>query len=112
MSEDFQKKRGRPPIPPEERVKRAEERREKRKIYKREYDKSTGYISQKKYKASHPEMYHGRFYEPKVRIPIDKKNDLLQLLDATGMTMTQLFVVAVREKFGVELFKNDEKNEE
>lgn len=91
------KKRGRPPLSPE---KKAERVIAKNKSTNEAHRKS-GYSAQKKYRASHPEVYRGRTYEPKLRIPMDKKDTLAQLMAQTGLTITQLFVGAVEEKYGV-----------
>lgn len=83
------KKRGRPPLSPELKA----ESQAKRKAYEKEYRKS------------HPEIYCGRFYEPKLRIPIANKEELLSLLASTGLSISQIFIDAVREKYGIDLSK-------
>lgn len=109
---DTPKKRGRPPMPPELKAQVLEERRIKKNAYKKAYDKANGYSSQKKYKAAHPEVYRGRHYEPKLRIPLGRKDTLAQLMAQTGLTITQLFVGAVEEKYGVILHDDVDNPEE
>lgn len=96
------KRGGRPPLPPEER----EARRIAKNKRTTEWHKSTGYAAQKKYKAAHPEHRaneRGRVYEPKIRIPMELKENLEILMNETGLSITRLFVSAVEEKYGVVL---------
>lgn len=89
------KKPGRPPLSPEE--------REARRIAKNKRgnarQKERGYPARKSY----VERHKGEIYEPKLRIPSSNKQDLERLLSETGLTITQLFVGAVKEKYGVDL---------
>ena len=103
MADEIKKKRGRPPLNPDLKAQNVALRREKHAAYQREYAKRTGCAAQKKYRASHPEVYRGRHYEPKLRIPIEKKDVLMRLVAETGMSITQLFVEAVQEKYNVTL---------
>lgn len=102
------KKRGRPPLPPGIKAERVAQRNASINAY----HKSTGWAAQKKYKASHRDVCRGRTYEPKLRIPMDKKDILVQLMAQTGLTITQLFVGAVEEKYGVNLHKNIDNGDE
>lgn len=93
MADEIKKKVGRPQLSPEE--------RELRRIakYKRDNErkKAQGWVAQKKYRATHkPQVY-----EPKLRIPLSKKETLKTLLAETNLSATQLFVGAVEEKYGV-----------
>lgn len=106
MSEE-KKKRGRPPLPPEVKAERVAQRN----AYKSAYHKRTQYAAQKKYKATHPEVYRGKYYEPKIRVPLDKKESLVSLMERTGLTITQLFIGAVEEKYGVILHNPVDKTD-
>jgi len=117
---DEKKKRGRPKTPrTEEELQQLQgKRREWYKTYKKTYDQVTGYASQKKYKANHPERVReqkrrqgAKLYEPKLRIPIEKKPELEKLLSNTGLTISQLFLGAVEEKYGISLQKTVDKTE-
>ena len=90
---DEKKRVGRPQLSPEEKEKRriAKNKREN------ERQRANGYAAQKKYRAA----VRGKIYEPKLTIPINKKEQLFMLLKSTGLTMTQLFVGAVEEKYGI-----------
>ena len=105
MDNQVKKKRGRPPLSADEK----EARRAANIANAAAFHKRTGYAAQKKYKASHPEIYKGRYYEPKIRIPIDKKDSLAKLIEQTGLTITELFVGAAEEKYGVILHKTVDK---
>lgn len=61
--------------------------------------KAGGYAAQKKYRATHPNSK----YEPKVRIDKNFKPVLQALLDETGLSITDLFVNAVEEKYDIKL---------
>ena len=100
MADETKKKGGRPPLSPEER----EERRKAKNRRDNERKKAQGYTAQKKYR----ENRKGRVYEPKLTIPVSKKDALFQLMEQTGMTTTQLFVSAVEEKYGVDLHSASE----
>lgn len=103
MADEIKKKGGRPPLSPEER-----ETRRKAKIKRdNERKKAQGYTAQKKYR----ENRKGKYYEPKLNIPADKKEVLFRLMDQTGLTTTQLFVSAVEEKYGVILHHTLDKDE-
>lgn len=104
------KRRGRPPLSSEERAKRIESRA----IKSNEYHKSSGYSAQTKYRQAHLEQYREykeaarkRIYEPKIRIPFDKKEDLSLLLQRENLSLTQLFVTLVLEKYGLDLSSNE-----
>lgn len=104
------KKRGRPSLSSEERGKRTEARA----VKSNEYHKISGYSAQTKYRQAHLEQYREykeaarkRTYEPKIRIPIDKKEELSSLLQRENLSLTQLFAVLVLEKYGLDLFSNE-----
>lgn len=113
---DTTKKRGRPPLSPEEK----EQRRIAKNAATNAYHKKNGYASQEKYRQAHPEKYRAyretareRTYEPKVRIPIELKVVLEELLKQTGLSISQLFIGAVEEKYNITLHKgiDDDENE-
>lgn len=111
---DTSKKRGRPPLAPEEK----EQRRIAKNAATNAYHKRNGYASQEKYRQAHPEKYRayretarGRTYEPKVRIPIEFKIDFEELLKQTGLSISQLFIGAVEEKYKVTLHKEIDNSE-
>lgn len=109
MSEE-KKKRGRPPLSPEEK----ERRRVAKNATVAAYHKSTGYAAQNKYKKANPERYREynrrareTVYEPKIRLHVSKKEALQSLLQAEGLSLTQLFVTLVLEKYGIDLTGDD-----
>ena len=65
--------------------------------------KAGGYASQKRYREKHK----GDVYEPKIRIKKEYKKNLETLLSATGLSITELFVSAVEEKYNIVLHKNN-----
>lgn len=90
------KRRGRPPLTDEQR----EERDLKRK--------AMAVKRQQKYVASHPEkikMLRQSIYEPKIRVQIAYKDELLRLCKITGKSLTVLCLTALEEKYGVTLHK-------
>ena len=97
------KRRGRPALSPEEK----EQRRKERNRRDNERKKAMGYIAQKKYREKKKHIT----YQPKLCIPVEKKEDLFRLLEQTGLSTTQLFVGAVEEKYGVVLRKTIDKND-
>lgn len=97
MADEMKKKSGRPPLSPDER-----EARRKAKVQRdNNRQKERGYPARKNY----VERHRGEIYEPKLRIPAANKPELEQLLAETGLTMTQLFVGAVKEKYGIDLIE-------
>ena len=83
--------------------------------------KEGGYLTQKAYKANHPDRVRKqkreekrrerkRIYEPKIRMPIENKVILTNLLDTTGLSISELCVGAVEEKYGVTLLKKLDNN--
>lgn len=101
MSDEV-KRRGRPPHTPEEKSLRNEQR----KKAANEWHKKTGYAAQKKYRETHPDKVakqRKQNYEPKIRIPLEFRPNLDELLSKTGMTITELFVGAVEEKYAITL---------
>lgn len=89
------------PLTPEE----LEARRIARNKSAMERHKKNGYAAQKKYRASHPEKYNQN-YEPKVRIPLEFKPTIESLTKETGLSITQLFISAVEEKYQVVLHRD------
>lgn len=84
--------------------------------------KAGGYAAQKRYRENHPDRVReqkrkqnkknkGSIYEPKLRIPIENKPLLENLLSATGLSITQLCLDAIAEKYGVKLSKPIDKND-
>ena len=98
---DTPKKKGRPPLTPEER----EARRVAQNKSAMERHKKNGYAAQKKYRAAHPEKYNQN-YEPKVRIPLEFKATIESLTQETGFSITRLFISAVEEKYQVVLHRD------
>lgn len=97
MADDTTKKRrGRPPLSDEERELRRIETNKKQA----ERLKRNGYAAQKKYRETHS---YKKNYEPKIKIPLEFRSNLDKLLSKTGMTITELFVGAVEEKYAITL---------
>lgn len=82
--------------------------------------KEGGYASQKRYRQNHPdrvreqkrkqnERLRGSIYEPKLRIPMENKHILEKLLADTELSITQLCIGAVEEKYGVTIQKQVDK---
>ena len=97
------KKRGRPPLSPEAR----EARRIAKNKSSAEWHKKNGYAAQKRYKAAHPEQ-RGQNYEPKIRIALEFKPIIESLTAETGLSITQLFISAIEEKYKVVLHRDIE----
>ena len=98
MADDtMKKKRGRPPLSDEERELRRLETNKKQA----ERLKRNGYAAQKKYRETH--SGYKKNYEPKIKIPLEFRPNLDELLSKTGMTITELFVGAVEEKYAITL---------
>ena len=85
--------------------------------------KEGGYVDQKKYKQRHPEKVKewrrrqkerekGTIYEPKLRLAIEYKPALEQLSHDTGMSITELCLSALEEKYGIVLRKRIDKPED
>lgn len=80
--------------------------------------KAGGYSAQKKYHASNDptkeqqwrktsrERQRGKVYEPKIRVQIEFKPALLQLIADTGLSLTALCLTALEEKYGIVLHKS------
>lgn len=84
--------------------------------------KAGGYAAQKRYRENHPDRVReqkrkqnqknkGSIYEPKLRIPAENKPLLENLLTSTGLSITQLCLGAIEEKYGVKLSKPIDKND-
>lgn len=72
--------------------------------------KAGGYASQKRYKQNHPDRVieqrrkrSERLFEPKLRIPRKNKHIVDRLISETGMNLSDLFIRAVEDKYGVTL---------
>lgn len=85
-------------MPEEERKRRQRERNKKLN----EQRKASGWVSQKKYRATHDAIR--RYYEPKIRIPIQSKSQFDSLLASTGKTITELVLDALEKQYGVNLY--------
>lgn len=75
--------------------------------------KEGGYATQKKYRVEHPDRVKAarikaaqKNYEPKVRIPREYKTAFDALLTQTGLTITELFIGAVEEKYNIILHRD------
>lgn len=79
-------------------------RREQRNKRDNAYQKSKGYVAQKRYREAHK----GSHYEPKVRIPMRNKEKLAALLASEGVSLTQLLSNLVLEKYGIDLQESAE----
>lgn len=109
------KKRGRPPLP--EDVKRARQAERNRRNNERK--KQNGWIAEKKYAATHPEIkakkyanWSEKYYSPKINIPREFKPTFDTLLASTGKTISELVLEAVEEKYSVTLRgKKDDKTD-
>ena len=135
MADDtMKKKRGRPPLSDEERELRRLETNKKQA----ERLKRNGYAAQKKYQQEHREYYNnlsnaykkvnpdkvkawrkrqtarekGTVYEPKLRLAIEYKPALEQLSHDTGMSINELCLSALEEKYGIILRKRIDKPED
>lgn len=79
------------------------EEQERRRIARNKrdnaYQKEHGYAAQKRYQEAHK----GSYYEPKIRIPYQNKDLLTDLLARENVSLTQLLISLVREKYGIDL---------
>jgi|GEM_PF-1740046 len=102
--------RGRPPLTPEQR----EESRIRNNKRTNQHHKNTGYASQKKYNESNKESVSegSRIRSKKVRekycdlgilILREKRDELNRILEDTSLTITDLFINAVEEKYNISL---------
>lgn len=86
--------------------------------------KAGGYAAQKKYHSSNDpakerewrettrQRQRGKVYEPKIRVLIEYKPALMQLMADTGKSLTSLCLTALEEKYGVVLQKSIDSNDE
>ena len=88
---EVKKKRGRPPLSPEE-------REAKRKESKRKYNISNPDIVKKSY-----QNYINRYDRLVIDVPKKYRPKLNDLLDKTGFNITTLFLKAVEDKYGIKL---------
>lgn len=88
------KKRGRPPLPPEER----ERRRIERNKLSNEIHKKTGYAAQKKYKKNNYDVLS-------ILLPKESRHLLDEIVYRENTTISSLFLNAVEEKYSVKLSK-------
>lgn len=100
MADEPKRKRGRPPLSPEAKVESYKERNK----YKNEWHKQTGYAAQKKYREAHPFVYSERkYHDVKVYISRERKDDLKDLAKREGLTVSEMFIRAVEEKYSINL---------
>ena len=97
---EVKNKKGRPPLSAEEKEARVIEQNKKSAAAHKE----SGYAAQQKYRETHPEKYDN--YEPKIRIASEFRGTLSKLLSKTGLSITNLFIGAVEEKYNVKLRKD------
>ena len=93
-----QRGRGRPRLTDEEQ----EQRRIKRRKYDAERLKKSGYSAQKTYRKKN-------YRECKILIRNEYSNELDALLDSTGLSISELFIGAVEEKYDITLTKGIDK---
>lgn len=86
--ETIPKKRGRPPLPPEERIR-----------HQKEHNKNAS----KKYRESHP--YSEMYYEIKIRTPKKNKVIVSEIIKQSGLSASQLFASLIQEKYGIDILK-------
>ena len=96
------KKRGRPPMSPEKKA----EAQARRSAAQNKHHKSTGWAAQKKYRSQHG----GERYEAKVTMPAVNRDAFTALLEQNGMTISELVLGAVYEKYGIDFRKPIEKD--
>lgn len=111
MDGEGKRKRGRPALSPEEKTERAAKRAEQSAAI----HKANGYAAQKKYQKEHPEKrriyrktQEAKTYSAKIRIPVEMKDELFRILKRENLSLTQMFVTLVREKYGVDLKPDSE----
>lgn len=113
MEEEKKKKRGRPRLSPDKKAEREKEKQAKSAAY----HAASGYAAQKKYSKAHPEKakqaasryakkHNGELYSPHISIYKDFKQIIDDLAKTTGLSINQLFIGAVEEKYNVTLHKN------
>lgn len=75
--------------------------------------KATGYAAQKKYRETHPNAERERSAKRRIdsrtiaiRIKREYEPVLDEIVSSTGRTMTDIFISAVEEKYGVVLHKS------
>lgn len=111
---DDSKKRGRPPLTDEQKeLRRIEANERQAKRHKR-----NGYASQKKYHENNDpekekkwretsrERRRGKYYEPTLRMPKEFQAVLSELSKQTGLSINQIFIGAVEEKYDIVLHKS------
>lgn len=109
MADEEKKKRGRPPLTDEQKEMRRIEANKKQA----DRHKRNGYASQKKYKEAHPDkerewhkISRARYYMPTLRIPKEFHANLVELSNQAGLSINQLFINAVEEKYNIVLHKS------
>ncbi len=88
------------------------------------YHKTTGYAAQRKYHATNNpekerewrktsrERRKGKYHKAEIRIPIEYKPVIDEILASTGLSMNALCLGALEEKYGITLHKPIDNNEE
>lgn len=99
---DIKKKRGRPPLSPEKKA----DAQARRSAAQNAHHKSTGWAAQKKYRSQHS----GERYEAKVTMPAVNRDAFSNLLEQTGLTISDLVLEAVYEKYGIDFRKPIDKD--
>ena len=97
MPDKVQKKRGRPPLSPEEKLKSLERKRERDKGYKR----ANGYADQKRYRMAHK----SERYEVKVVMPSRNRDDFSAFVKSQNTTISKLFLDAISKVYGKDFSK-------
>jgi hypothetical protein len=92
MDNQVKRKRGRPPLSPEER----EARRIEHIKRSNEYHKKTGYAAQAKYKKNH-------YDELTVLFPKKARHILEEIITKEGKSISSLFLNAFEEKYNIKL---------
>ena len=93
------------PLTPEE----LEARRIARNKSAMERHKKNGYAAQKKYRATHKDEKRRPCYSISLRVPVESKPIFEHLSKDTGLTITELIVRAIEEKYSVDLHRSIDK---
>ena len=102
MADEVKRGRGRPPLSPEKKA----EAQARRSAAQNTHHKSTGWAAQKKYRGQHK----GERYEAKVTMPAVNRDAFTKLLEHTGLTISDLVLEAVYEKYGIDFRKPIDKD--
>lgn len=93
------------PLTPEE----LEARRIARNRSSAKSHKRSGYAAQKKYRATHKEEKRRPFYAILLRVPAESKPVFERLSKDTGLTITELVICAIEEKYSIDLRRSIDK---